>query len=112
MFSLSVRQGNKLGFWNTSPVCALLSATPENSTFPPLGRINPATARKRVLFPPPEGPTMQTKALRAIEKLSLSSTSRVPSLSMKVTSRLLTCKAISLGEGITERLPDIDLVGH
>jgi len=55
---------------------------------------------------------MQTKALRAIEKLSLSSTSRVPSLSMKVTSRLLTCKAISLGEGITERLPDIDLVGH
>jgi hypothetical protein len=63
-FSITVRQGSRIGFWNTMPMSVRGAATtvPPTAILPALAGSRPAISLSSVLLPQPLGPTMVTNS--------------------------------------------------
>src|SRR5436189_139654 len=64
----TVRQGKRLSVWNTKPRSppGLRTARPSSSTSPEVACSSPATMRRNVVLPQPEGPTTEMNCPRSI----------------------------------------------
>ncbi len=90
MFSRTVFQGNSANCWKTTarsgPGC--VTALPLTLTMPALGGSKPATMRRQVVLPQPDGPTIATNSLSAISRLMSSSAFTPPEAGPKILSTL------------------------
>src|SRR4051812_25304726 len=88
----TVRQGNRLSFWNTKPRSppGRCTARPSSKTSPELAGSRPATIRRKVVLPQPEGPTTEMNSPRSTSRLMSCSACR----SLKAFPR---CEIFSFG---------------
>jgi hypothetical protein len=66
-FANTVRQGKRLSVWNTKPrsTPGPLTGRPSSLTSPALAGSRPATMRRNVVLPQPEGPTTAMNSPRS-----------------------------------------------
>ena len=87
MFCSIVIHGSMVGFWNAIPIRNALAATsrPPRMTTPVDGCTSPATSRKMVDLPQPDGPTKATNSPSAMRKDVVASAGTARSPRPKVT---------------------------
>ena len=87
MFCSIVIHGSMVGFWNAMPIRNALAATsrPPRITTPVDGCTSPATSRKMVDLPQPDGPTKATNSPSAMRKDVVASAGTARSPRPKVT---------------------------
>ncbi len=83
MLPVTVRQGRRLGSWNTNATRGL----PLTWTCPAVGASNPAASRKIVVLPHPEDPIIDVNWLALKVRLTSSKTAGWPSNSTPIDSR-------------------------
>src|SRR5882724_7124090 len=69
-FANTVRQGKRLSVWNTKPRSrpGPLTGRPSSLTSPELAGSRPATMRRNVVLPQPDGPTTEMNSPRSMAK--------------------------------------------
>src|SRR5215510_8457661 len=78
----TVRQGKRLSFWNTKPRSppGPRTARPSSATSPELAGSRPATMRRNVVLPQPEGPTTAMNSPRSTARLMSCSACNSPNV--------------------------------
>src|SRR6185295_11986976 len=76
----TVRHGRRLSLWNTKPrsLPGARTTRPSSSTSPVLAVSSPATMRRNVVLPQPEGPTTEMNSPRSTARLMSESACRSP----------------------------------
>mgnify|MGYP006915208416 CR=1 FL=1 len=87
MLSSTFSHGSRVGRWNTMPISSRgsVTGTPKIDTVPAVGRMSPATRRRIVDLPHPDGPMIDTNSWRcSARSTSLSAVTGAPPAVVKV----------------------------
>src|SRR4051812_5091972 len=100
MLSNTVFQGKSANCWNTTARSGPgpVMRRPPTATDPWLGNSNPAASRRQVVLPQPDGPTIATNSLSAIERSTRSSAGKSMPARRKVLATASKVMAAISGE--------------